>query len=800
VTFLAVVVLFPLLFWALSAGNGLLIERLTGTRLPTLLVLPIGFGTLIVVSQFTTWISFLAPLTPIVLALLAVIGFAFSRRSLGERWSARMRGWWLGAAAAVGAYVLVAGPVIASGNVTFTGYLLDTTGAIQIAGAERLLHHAHDFSAGLPAYGTTLAAYFGNGYPSGGHGVLASVAWLSGQNLIWLYTVFQALELSMLALVLTFLASRAGLRMLPAAVTGLVAAVPALLYAYALMGSIKEITALPMIMLMGALLVCARELAARAGVRAVIPFGIAAAAALDAIGIAASPWVGLFGASALVVAVPLTLTRRDWRPLGIGAVGLVAAVVVFGLPTVAPLKKTLGLAKGISNSDPTAAADPGNLLRPLKFIQTFGVWLGETHRLDPRYLNQTYILMGVVIACGLLGLAYLLRRRAWLLLAVVAISFIAWAFLHSHATTWTAAKLLVILSPMVVFVALVGAFGLMETRLLEGLVLGALVIFGVLASDSLLYHGTNLAPHARYQELADVGTRNAGEGPTLAPDFDEYSLYLLRSMAVDLPGVAYAGAFEFVDGAGKAYGHSYDLDMLSLPTLDRFKTIVMRRSPAWSRPPGNFKLLSSGAYYSVWRRQGDAPLAHVPLGEGGWEPASVPSCRKLAGFARTAQKANVPLVYSPRRANVVVDMTKAFRKGNVLVGTDLEGRPLFNLVGPARIESSFQIQQPGRYRLWLGGDLDRPLAVSIDGRLLGSPSRQSGGDGTTIDVASVRLVPGRHTITMVRGGGDLRPDDAGSSVIDGIVLEPHQTHEVASVSPQAYRRLCGHRLDWVEVG
>ncbi len=93
--------------------------------------------------------------------------------------------------------------MIVSGRATFTGYLLDTTGAIQLAGAERLLHHAHNFSTGIPAYGTLLQAYFGNGYPSGGHSVLASVGWLSGQDLIWLYTVFQALELSVMALVLT---------------------------------------------------------------------------------------------------------------------------------------------------------------------------------------------------------------------------------------------------------------------------------------------------------------------------------------------------------------------------------------------------------------------------------------------------------------------------------------------------------------------------------------------------------------------------------------------------------------------
>src|SRR5271163_3821316 len=230
--FLAVIVLFPLLFWGLSCGCGLLLERLTGARLPALLLLPLVFGVLIVVSQFTTWWGPTAPLTPLVLLALALAGFVLGRRELRERWRGRPGGWWWGVGAAVATYAIVAAPILVAGRVTFTGYLLDTTGAIQIAGAERLLHHAHHFSTGLPAYGTTLEAYFGNGYPSGGHGVLASIGWLSGQDLIWLYSLFQALELSLAALVLTFLARRAGLPRSAAAITGVVAAVPALVYAY----------------------------------------------------------------------------------------------------------------------------------------------------------------------------------------------------------------------------------------------------------------------------------------------------------------------------------------------------------------------------------------------------------------------------------------------------------------------------------------------------------------------------------------------------------------------------------------
>lgn len=800
-SYAAAVVLFPLLLWLLSGGCGLLVERLCGGTLPALLVLPVGFAALIVVSQFTTWVGGLAPLTPLILAALALLGIALRRESLAERWRHRERSWRWGMGAMLLAYLLVAAPEIVAGRPTFSGYLLDTTGAIQIAGAERLLHHAHNFSTGVPAYGTAMTDYFGKGYPSGAHSVLASVGWLSGESLIWLYSIYQALELSLLALVLTYLAGRAGLRPLAAAVTGTVASVPALLYAYALMGSIKEITALPMLMLMGALLVCARELKGRFGLRAVLPFGLAAAAALDSIGIAAAAWVGLFGVGALLVAVPIR-TSRDIRPLLVGGAGLVLATAVCGLPTLGPLRETLTLAEGVSSSNSAAVADPGNLLRPLKFIQTLGVWLGETHRLEPRYLNQTYVLMGVVVVCVALGLLYLLRRRAWSILAVVGASIIAWAVLHSRGTTWTDAKLLVILSPMVMFLALTGAFGLARSRAAEGLVLAGVVIFGVLASDGLLYHGTNLAPTARYEELGAIGSRFGGQGPTLTPDFDEYSLYLLRNMEVDIPGVPYAGEFDFVPGVGKQYGRSYDLDELTLPTVERFKTIVMRRSPAWSRPPGNFHLVWQASYYTVWQRDSPSPLEHVGLGEGGWQPVAKPSCPPVRLLAKRARSAHTDLVYTPRQPNVQVDLAATVRSPNTDLVTDLEGRPEIGFGGPARVEGSVTVTAPGLYTLWLGGSVDRPLRVYVDGHLVGAPTQQSGDDGTTIHVGTLHLSAGRHQVALVRGGGDLSPDDIGSTVIDGIVFEPEGAAlpPVRSIAPADWRSLCGRYLDWIEVG
>jgi hypothetical protein len=798
--YLAIVVLFPLLFWGISLGCGLLVERLAGVPIPALLLMPLGFGLLIVVSQFTTWWGPTAPLTPLILLLLALLGFGIGRYSLGTRWRARPVGWWWAIAAVPAVYVIVAAPEIFAGRVTFSGYLLDTTGAIQIAGAERLLHHAHNFSTGLPAYGTTLSAYFGNGYPSGSHSVLASLGWLSGQDLIWLYSVFQALDLSLVAIVLAFIARKAGLSRPAAAVTGTIAAVPALVYAYALMGSIKEITVLPMIVLMGALMIHARALRAGAGLRAVVPFGVAGAAAFGAIGIAASPWVGLYAAAGLVAAVPIR-RRVPVRPLLLGGAGLAIATAFFALPTVARLSKTLTLAEGISNSDIRAVSDPGNLLRPLKFIQTFGVWLGETHRFDPRFLNQTYVLMGVVAVCLVLGTTWLFRRRAWGTLAFVAISLVTWEFLHRHATTWTDAKLLVILSPVVVFVAMIGAFSVARTRAVGGLALSAALVFSVLASDALLYHGTNLAPTQRFEELGAIGKRYAGQGPTLAPDFEEYALYLLRGAAVDSPGLAYSGPFEFVPGVGKLYGHSYDLDSLALTSVERFRTIVMRRSPGWSRPPSNFSLAQSGPFYTVWHRTGQAPREHIPLGAG-FLPSAFPKCASVAQLARRATRVHARLVFAPRQQNISIDLATAAHSPSWGTATDLEARPELVAIGPGRIEASFRVQSAGRYELWLGGDVDRPITGLVDGRRVGSVAAQSGDDGTVIDVATVALRPGPHSIQLLRGGGSLRPDDVGSTVLDGIVLEPvsAQSAPVQTLAPARWRSLCRQPLDWLEVG
>ena len=54
---------FPLVLALLSGGLGLLLERASGTRLPTSLLLPCGFAAMVVITTLTTLRGATAPVT-----------------------------------------------------------------------------------------------------------------------------------------------------------------------------------------------------------------------------------------------------------------------------------------------------------------------------------------------------------------------------------------------------------------------------------------------------------------------------------------------------------------------------------------------------------------------------------------------------------------------------------------------------------------------------------------------------------------------------------------------------------------
>src|SRR5262249_25644382 len=128
---------------------------------------------------------------------------------------------------------------------------------------------------------------------------------------------------------------------------------------------------------------------------------------------------------------------------------------------------------------------------------------------------------------------YALGRRRWVIAFVGIAAPIALAYYVAHTTAWLQFKAFAITGVFALTLAFVGAAALHENRrrivALSGWLVAAVLAGGVLYGNAIIYPDTTPAPAARYHDLAAIGQRYAGQGPTLFPAFDESAEYLLRA-------------------------------------------------------------------------------------------------------------------------------------------------------------------------------------------------------------------------------------------------------------------------------
>jgi hypothetical protein len=569
------------------------------------------------------------------------------------------------------------------------------------------------------------------------------------------------------------------------------------------MGAIKELTALPFVLLLGAVLVLLPRLL-ESGWRGVVFPAVVAAAGIGAIGLAFLPWLGATAVAGLALLfVDSSRELRRPRPLLGWTAALAVAIVLLAIPTFGPLTESIRLAESFSTSNAAAVADPGNLLRPLLEQQMLGIWLAGTHRVDPAgSLAETYFLIGVAAVVAVLGAVFLVRRRLWAIAAFVVVMAVVWAALTRRGTAWTDAKLLVITSPVVVLMVAVGVESLRRAgRRVEAVLVGAALAAGVLLSNAFTYHDTNLQPTERYEELIEIGERFAGTAPTLTPEFDEFYFYALPEMATDSPGNSQrteriAG---LSDGSFTGYGHSYDIDQIPLEAVRQYPAIVMRRRPDSSRPPAGFQLAFRGDFYDVWRRMDpERVLLHEPAGGGLQAGGEVP-CSRVRRLAREAESGGGELAFVERPGVVAVDAARLQRTKRPLGWA--ESPDGLSLYTPGVMNVRVDVPAGGRWRIWLRGDIGREIRVSVDGRPAGSVSYASGNDGNYAGPLEVELTPGTRELTLERGGGSPAPGDHTPSRLVAIVLEPEAAGEppvVETIPASSWRDLCGRRVDWIE--
>jgi hypothetical protein len=777
--------LFPLILGLLSLGCGLLLEQAAGMRLRGSLLLPVGFAVIVVVGGLMTTNEITAPFTmPLTLAL-AVAGLA-----LALPWRAkRVDGW--AAVSGIGTYAVYAAPIVLSGTATFAGYIkLDDT-ASWLGITDRLMAHGRNL-AGLPpsSYQAMLDYYLKSyGYPVGVFPPLGIGHSLLGEDSAWLFQPYLAFLAAMLALSLYGLAARL-IESLPLRALGtFVAAQAALLYGYALWGGVKELAASAMLVLVAALTPTA--LAKTASPRTVLPLSTATGALIGILNVGAGVWLAPLLLPVLVLA--LKLRRRALVRVGVAFAGLVVAFSVPSLLVLGSFVKDLSLNSG--------GGDTGNLSHPLSWLQLAGIWPIGDFRLRPGDMTATYFLIAILIAAAAAGMMLASRRGAWELPLYVSAALLGCLITSHGGSIWIEGKAFAIASPAILLAGMTCvAWFFRSGRRVEAAVAAVAITGGVVWSNALAYHDVLLAPRSPLRELESIGKRFAGEGPTLTTDRQIYGIrHFLRNMAPESPSAFRRHVIPLRNGHSVPNRGYADIDEFQLDAVLFYRTLVLARSPAASRPPSPYSLVSNGRFYEVWQRSdpvGVRILEHLSLG-GGEQAVGVPRCGDVLRLGRLASTNGGRLAVVLRPPATVVDLSHASYPPTWKVDSGSAGA--IDPSGAGTLEALVRVPSEGRYGVWLKGSFRRRLEISIDGRGVAIGHHELHA-GEYLPLGEVELGAGSHQVVFRYSAANLRPGSGDAPFPLGPLVLSRYTADVpvTYVKPSDARSLCGRTLDWIE--
>lgn len=799
---LAAWLLYPLALGALCLGLGLLIERLADWRMPGALLLPAGFATLLALVRVITEFSELAKLALPAVIVLALAGMALSVQRLRalhpDPWCVL---------AVVGVFAVFAGPVVLSGEPTFAGYrALPDTGH-QLSLSYLYADRGPDWMSLPPgSMRETTAKYVVTAYPVAGQATLGVTAPLGVIDLAWLYQPLLTFMALIGALALWSLTTPLG-RSWQRGVATFVAGQSALVLGNVLLGTIKEFGGLTLLLTVVALVAAA--LREQRPARSLLPVGLAAAAALGAVGPAAIPYLAAPGLVVLGVwGLRIARERRLGDALWLAAGG--AVTVALAWPVLRTLRTSIDVGTSVLVD---LKAVIGHLAGPLETVQALGIWLSGDFRYTGQETSQN-VLLWIAGISALLGLAWAIRRRHWGVLLLAAAFIPTSIYLLQRGTTYADAKVLILVSPACLLLAMLGAMSLWNGRLRPLSALVAVAIAGgVVASNALAYHDVSLAPYERYAELVRLNDELAGRGPVFFGEYDEFAGYFLRRAAVFS---APEGQVSFRHGPYEPNALNdplrrpsektpIDIDDVTLTYLQSFPYIVLRRGPVTSRPPANFVLHERLRFYDVWRRTPrPRVLSHKPLGPDVLNPAAPVSARTARAWGRRARALSGRIAFVERERAPLVLAARA--PNRPLRWSDFSLYPEASLTnGPANIRLPLPITRAGRYHAWVEGSFARRIAIYVDGRRLPHTPSGLNNPGGYASLGELRLPRGTHEVRIRQRGGDLRPGSGGfrSSLrhIGPLFFDPvaNARFAVRTIDARDWRSLIGVNADWLEI-
>ena len=325
-----------------------------------------------------------------------------------------------------------------------------------------------------------------------------------------------------------------------------------------------------------------------------------------------------------------------------------------------------------------------------------------------------------------------------------------------------------------------------------------MLVTGVVAwSAFLAYQNVWFAPRSHFVELEEIGERFAGEGPALSTEVSIYgSRHFLRKLDDEGASDRRRRSVNLVSGGIPEQAQYVDLDEIQSAELDAYALLVVRRSPAESRPPADFELADQTDHYDVWRRT-PAPgtlVERLPLGTS-LDAGDVPACSDVQRLAREAGEGGKLIA-----ARVGTPIAIGFDQAALPAGWSAPSPYTFAPGGSGGFSEDFEVPG-GDYELWLAGSVFGELSLGVDGEGVGSERATIDNNGVYEPFGKARLSPGTHELEVEYEGASLAPGSAVQPwAIGPLLLERPEQGDLGTVTvdPADYTRLCGRRWDWVE--
>lgn len=804
-TLLAAWVLAPLLTVVAAGGLGLGIAALARYRLGPM-TLPLGYVAGMVLMVVLLELGLGGEATVAVTAVAAVAGYAAHWRTVkatpAQERLAALRRWLPATAAGVGGFLLAMAPLVGSGRAGILGYILndDPVGhasLIELFRADGLQGGGYEPESSWTEAGELVEL----GYPLGSHAWPMFSGVTSSLDVFYVWTPSVAVAAAMLALVAFATLRRLSGWAWSAAVAAALVPAGYLTFSFIAQGSAKEV--MTAVAVYGAIVVAADMFDRGLSIRRAPVLAIAPLAAFLTFGVGAGVWLAAPVLMFAAIAVWRAERRRPSPRVAIASVLVLALGAAAMVPAVSEALSYVRDAEAAL----TDASQPGNLVGPVPWQEAFNIWFAYDYRIDPAtYEGFSAVGPWLGAALAAIGLAFAVYRRELALPLIVASGAIAAVVISLRYTIYLESKGYAILAPALAIAAAAGVLGLLArpgAARVVGAVGAVLLVQGVLAGAALVYAGAWVTPKDRFDEIADLADRFSGEGPILVNEREEWGTYLLR----DVRPYDSWGYWPPIRGlrGGEEYPlplpHTPDFDDYGLDFVEGFPLLFERKSPGGSRPPVNYRVDYETKHYRVWRREGEAPARHVPLGSDSDDHARRLDCRRpvVRRLLGEATRSGRPLVAAipPGRRRVI--MTADDWGGHEVAET----RPPRGFVSKRGGGTGDTVLlPPGQYDAWIQGSYATGVRLFVNGTGYGEVFGDLGLPSAWHPLGRVTTRRRKARVALISlskpdwQAGSKRPDLAGR-----LVFVPQTgASRTITVEPARAQTLCGRRLDWIELG